>query len=89
MNPTINLKGLAQALGNHALGIAEKKSGIPGLGEVAQPLVNGLMEHFQLASMEIDPILFTMGRLAFMGIQAQKARTAQAEAMRLAQEKKE
>lgn len=89
MNPSIDLKGLAAVIGKHALGHVEKRTGIAGLGEVVSPLVDGLIDHFKLASMEVDPITYTMARLAYMGVQAQRARTAQALALKAEEDKKE
>ena len=70
-NSTFDLKGLVNWGVDKAVSLSEQKTGLP-LGELIKPMANAAITSMGIQAVEIDPIIYMMGRLAYMGIERQK-----------------
>lgn len=72
--PTLDLAGLCKWGVDKAIGHAESKTQLP-LGDLVSPLANGLITSLGIQALEIDPLVFLMGRIVVAGIDQQKKRS--------------
>lgn len=68
---SLNLKGLCGWGIQQAVGHIEKQTNLP-LGELVTPVANGLLTSLGIHAVEIDPMIFLMGRIVYAGIERQR-----------------
>lgn len=69
---TFDLPALLSLGMNHAIERAEKATSLEGLGNLVKPLADGLLTSLGVQAVEIDPILFMMGKVVVMGMDRQR-----------------
>jgi hypothetical protein len=70
---TFDLPGLLNLGLENAIKKAEEKTSLEGLGDLVKPLANGLLTSMGIQAIEINPIMFAMGRIVYSGMQRQAA----------------
>jgi hypothetical protein len=78
---TFDLKGLCDWAIAKAVSHAETKTSLP-LGELLTPIASNLVKQHLPASLEIDPMMMSFGKIVIAGMEQQKLRTKQAEEAR-------
>lgn len=71
---SFNLPGLLNWGMDKAIEHAEKKTELPlkGLGDLVKPLANGVLTSLGIQAIEIDPIMYAMGKVVVAGMERQK-----------------
>ncbi len=78
---TFDLAGLCDWAIAKAMSHAEAKTSLP-LGELLTPLAKGVVRNYLPASLELDPMMVSLGKIVMAGMDQQKLRTKQAEEAR-------
>lgn len=82
---TFDLAGLCDWAIAKAVSHAEAKTSIP-LGELLTPLASSLVKQHLPASLEVNPMMMSLGKIVIAGMEQQKLRTKQAEARKQAKD---